>query len=265
MWLAAIASLAAAGAADCPQTTSLAQLRTAISSAETAYAAVDLRAFEAAVESARAALPCIAEVVPPSTAASLHRAEGLSAFVASDSERARTAFGAARRIEPAFAFPEELVPEDNPVLALYAGFDLSKATALDIPAPPEGSLRVDGRPTRIRVPEVPQVVQWVDPAGAPRLTSYLWPGDPLPRWPVPGAAPVSHRRRTFAIGSAIGVGVAGGLYGAAAAVHATWQDPATDVSRVDGLRTATNGLVLGSATALAAALGLGAASLAASP
>jgi hypothetical protein len=255
--------LVAASEAACPEPSTVQALQSRLAEAEAAYARVDLPGFEAAVEQSRAAVACLGEVAPPSTAAALHRLEGLSAFVASDAPRAEAAFGAARRIDPSYRFPPELVPEGNPALASYSAFDTAKITFQPIPSSGAGTLRVDGRPTRDRPVEVPALVQWVEPAGAVGTSAYLWPGDPLPAGTV--ATTKSGRRKTLAIVAASSLLATGALYGANVAVHEKYLNPATPVERTDGLRSLNNGLVVASSVGLAVTVGAGVGAVVASP
>src|SRR5688572_19356675 len=103
-------------AADCPAPVTIEVLQADLQAAEAAYVQLDLPGFEVAVERTRTALPCLGAVIPPSTAAWLHRTEGLAAFAASDPIRAEQAFGAGRRVQPAYTFPADVAPEGNPVL-----------------------------------------------------------------------------------------------------------------------------------------------------
>lgn len=260
---ALIVGVSAAWGVECAERSTVASLQAAIQQAEGAYAQLDLPGFEGAVEGARAAVPCLEEVVPPSTVAALHRAEGLSAFVASDLDRSRRAFGAARRVQPSYRFPREMVPEDNPVLDAYAAFDVNTATTVTVASPASGTLRIDGQPTRERQADVPVLLQWLEVDGAVGLSAYLWPGDPLPAYPLPitqvedDAPSTPKLRQRLLIGAGAGVLATGGLYAANVAVHQAYVDPQTPTPRLDGLRRTNNALVVASGVSLGLTLGAG--------
>jgi len=168
------ASLARAA---CPSTS--ADLGASLEVAEAAYADMDTAGFLAATNRVTAEANCLAESVPRSTIARLHRVEGLRAFVDKDAERAAEAFASARAIEPGYTFPEAIVPAGHPVRASYASQDPASGTSSALAAPAVGYLSVDGRNASQRPDGRPVLAQLVGADGGVVQSRYLWPGDPL--------------------------------------------------------------------------------------
>jgi hypothetical protein len=264
---------ALAAAAPCAEPWTTADLSVALHEAEHAFQVVDLPGFEAAIERARAAVPCLSGVVTPSLAARLHRTEGLSAFVTAQTERAEAAFASGRRIEPTYRFPKSLVPEGNPVLEHYDAAEPSTEVSSQ-PPPAEGSLRFDGSPSRDRPEGQPTMFQWVDGGGAPAASQYLWPEDPIPSYtlrtaapPVAAAKPVTAGRgwppaKTGLLATSGGTALlSAGLYLGAALVHARYESSDTQESELNGLRSSNNALVGASGASLGVSLGTGVAGL----
>lgn len=169
-------------AADCAAPTTNEDLVVALGDAVRAYGELDRTGFEASLRAAKEAVDCLGEVIEPSHAAELHRATGLSAFLARDEDLAKTRFAAARRIEPAYTFPDTLVPEGNPVRELYQGLDPAQSPVDELPPPAAGSLRLDGRSSRERRTLLPTVFQRLDGQGAVLESSLLNPGVPAPAY-----------------------------------------------------------------------------------
>jgi hypothetical protein len=256
MWWTTL-SLQAAMAGDCTTPANTSTLAGALDDAEAAYSALDLEAFDAAMGRLREQLLCTEDVVSSALAASVHRMEGLDAFVSSAPSRATSAFAAARSIEPDYRFPPSMVPEGNPVLVDYKALDPAAGGLLEIAEPRGGSLRLDGRNTLERRKVLPVVFQRLDKGGAVADTAYLWPEDPLPSYDV--ASQGISGRQAARIGlfagagaAAIGSGVMYALAGKSAGAFET-----APYAELDGLRSQTNGRVLASGGLAALALGAG--------
>ena len=175
-------ALHAALAADCTETPTNEDLATTLGEAMRAYGELDRAGFEASLRRAKEVVDCLGEVVDPATAAELHRATGLSAFLARDEDLAKTRFAAARAIEPAYTFPDTLVPEGNPARELYTALDPEQSPVETLASPTAGSLRLDGRTSRARRTLLPTVFQRLDGSGAVVDSALLNPGVPAPAY-----------------------------------------------------------------------------------
>lgn len=168
-------------AAACPAHS--ADIDAALDDAEASYTAMDLDGFGAAVTTATAEAACLSDRPPRSTIAHLHRVEGLHAYFAEkDPDSAAQAFAAARAIEPAYVFPESLVPHGHPVAETYGLLDSKAVKSEPIAEPAHGRLEVDGRASATRPSNRPALVQVVDEDGSVAASAYVWPGDALPRY-----------------------------------------------------------------------------------
>lgn len=180
MLILALSHLATAA---CPAKS--ADIDAALDDAEASYTAMDLDRFGAAVTTATADAACLAERPPRATIAHLHRVEGLHAYFAGkDPDRAAKAFAAARSIEPAYAFPETLVPAGHPVAQTYGSLDPAGVKSEAIAAPAHGRVEVDGRASATRPSDRPALVQVIGEEGAVSGSAYVWPGDALPDYAV---------------------------------------------------------------------------------
>jgi len=257
VWLLGVAI-----AQDCaPQP--VAALDQALASAEAAFASADLPSFREAQAEAERVASCLGAPATVALSARMHRMEGLAAFFAEDATRSAQAFGSARRLEPEFRFDSALVPPGNPLLEVYFLQDPHGVPAEPLPAPADGELLLDGRVGEARPKAGPTLFQ--HQAGDQiAVSSYLWPIDPVPAYPLPAAPVVAPRRPArvpLAIAAAASAVLGAGLYGVNRSVHARY-DSATSTSDLDRLRGLNNGLVVGSGVALASGLGLGVAAVA---
>ena len=255
----------------CPATSS--DVLDAVDSAESAYENADLDAFLAAMLSLDESLPCANHAVARSTAASVHRVQGLRALVERKSQRLSAAFGAARGLEPEYQFPNTLIPTGNPILNTYHESPLPLTE--DQPAPAQGSLRFDGRSSLARPINVASIYQQMGKAGAVLNTAYLWPEDPVPPYllaqpdpvevvipvlpPVVGGSkikplPLWITSAVFAVSSL-------SLLAAAISYRVTFDNPDTPYQQIEGLGEKINILVIASGVSgvMAGGFGIGAA------
>ncbi len=248
----------AAGAA-CPVQRTNAELRDALDEVERPWG-VDPAAFEAAIVTERAMIPCMGRVVDAALAARVHRAEGLAAFLARDLDGARRAFAAARAAAPEIALPPEMAPEGGPLREAWAALPVAEYDQV-LPLVDQGwsvwvdgVARVDGPTGRPRVPaERPFIIQQNAAAEVVEWTLYARsPAD------VPGQAPpASERQAGWAWWVSGGTALAGGaLLGAAFAADANYRQ-STEVPVADARREVVNGLAGASAGLGALALGFG--------
>lgn len=246
-----------AAGATCDRGVPVSEVLDALDAAETALLALDVEGFRAGLARAEAILPCVRDRLEPSVIAEVHRLWGLRAFGDRD-PLAPAAFAAARRLEPAWRFPEALIPTGSPVLEAYTALDPSDRATLPLDPPAHGELLVDGRAQLERPQDWPVLVQHLTPEGV-GFTAYLRPGAPLPAYEV--ARPLAATRRNrLAVGAGSALLLGGALYGLALHGHARYLDvedrPVPDY-RLPGLRTRTNALVVASAVTTLAAAGTG--------
>lgn len=251
-----------AGAAECPERHSSADLMAALDSAESAYTKLEVDQFKAGTDRARTLLPCISEPLIKPHIARLHRFEGLRGFVDRDPALSVSAFAAARSIEPGYTFPEALVPLGNPIREEYTAADLSTGTFDTVPQPAEGALRINGDITTERPTGWPAVVQLIDASGAVTETAYVRPDDPLPRYkpgelPKPKGSgpnvPLLGGAGAAAIGAVVFAALGAGARGR---YNDAFDDPSATIDDVDGLRSSANTM-----TTVGLAFGVGAAGL----
>ncbi|MFZ5477531.1 MAG: hypothetical protein ACOZNI_12215 [Myxococcota bacterium] len=236
--------IAPALAAECEAGVSVGQLESQLLAAEVAYARLDLPAFRDAVATAGDGLKCLAEPVMPTTAARYHRVKGLAAFVARDHGEASRAFAAARMLEPAYRFPDTMVPPNNPLWEHYGLIAIDGGRFTKVPAPGTGRVTFDGLPTRMRSEDWPTIFQLQDGSGAVTDTRWLQPGQPIPRYPVGAEPPAEERpsrgasgntRARLLVGAGAGAAMSGALFGMSALSRAEfdgggserWRDQAS--------------------------------------
>ncbi|MDP2307765.1 MAG: hypothetical protein Q8P18_17200 [Pseudomonadota bacterium] len=256
--------------AECPGRTTTADLSSAVTAAETAYLAMNLDAFQAARTQADDAIPCLAEFVSPPDAAAYHRLIALDAYVAQDNPRTLGSFMSALAIQPGYVLPSTIAPQGNPLDAIYQMARIQPPGRTAALVAPAGAVTlVDGARSANRPTERPTILQLGAGTGEVLWSGYLPADAPNPDWSAYSPAPASalpqeapkHARRSPAVPFAIGAGggaLAGGaLYALALAGRAEFDDPATPLEELDGIRARTNGEVYAAAGLGVLALGLG--------
>lgn len=253
------ALISAVASAACPAPVGLQDVQASLDRAEIAFGNFDIDAFDAATDEAVTSVPCIGEPMSRQLAASLHRFIGLRKFVARDLDNARRSFAAARSIEPNYAFPSTFVPEGNPVLVEYAAIDPTTGVAVAVPTPKGGYLLFDGSIGTERPTTFPTVVQVMNGDGTVATTDYLEPGEAMPAYEegvadLPGS---DHPLRApFAVGAGGLAVLSGACYALSWQAHGNWREADT-IDDLEKFQGQTNGLLLGSMGAGAAAIGLG--------
>lgn len=177
-----LAGLPAARAATCPDRATLSELNRSMERAETAYGGLDLDGFMSASEALRSDLPCLGEPMTKVVAARLHRIEGLRGYVDNDRRAASQSFAAARQIDPAYSFPDTLVPEGYPEFELYNAIDLSLGASQKVDPMIDGYVLFDGVVGNARPTDWATIVQVIDEEGDINVTTYLRPGMPMPSY-----------------------------------------------------------------------------------
>ncbi|MEQ1568964.1 MAG: hypothetical protein ABMA64_25220 [Myxococcota bacterium] len=214
---------------------------------EASWAALDDLEFVRGVDELHLLLPCVTEVVPPGTAARIHRAYALESWVRGATADGVVALAAARQIEPGWPEPPGWFPE-----ALAAAAAESPGASRAVP-PRDGGLVFDGTPDARR-PERPSFVQWVGGDGDVRASWYVRPDEPLPDYD-----PAYKSRRNLVSLGVAGVVAGGAAYGAAFAVGAGLERT-RDLDEARAVQARANTLTVGSAALLGvgcAGLGLG--------
>jgi hypothetical protein len=243
----------------CPAPATIADLIIEVRAAEAAFREMDDAAFAAATERIDAALPCVNEPISTSTAATMHRMMGLRAFLDADAPRAGRAFGAARTVDPQYAFPPDLLPAGNPIQIAYLSIPVDSRETVQVAQPVEGNFTFDGRRATERPLRWPTVVQRFDKDGNVEQTAYLWPDAPMfPYLEVPAPpAPVDrHLGRTVVLGGAIGSGLAAGAFYGVAAKSARQFDEAVGEEEGDRFARRANAFVAASGVAGTFSVGL---------
>lgn len=180
MWMLATGMAQAAG---CPEQVSIEKLNILLGDAESAYGRMD-DAYPQVSQKVVDALPCLSDMVPRETVARLHRELGLAELFAGHQAKAEQAFAAARLMESYYTFPEDLVPTGHPARAAYDALSTENAQFVSLPAPKDGTLRIDGDILLERPTGWPSFFQQIDPTGHITQSAYLWPEDPAPSYPV---------------------------------------------------------------------------------
>ncbi len=253
-----------AHAAPCPQPSEVADFEVAARNGERAFAAMDLPGLTRARADALRILPCLSERVEASVAADFHRMMALAAFTQGDEAQVRAEFHAARRLDPTYAIPEQVVPPGHPLSVLY---DRALEEPLDdrglepVIPPLGGYVVVDGATDGLRVRGLSALVQvWADDQTLLE-TVLVMANEPTPVFgPLPIDA-VARKRRRITLGTSAGVAglAAAGLYAGALQAQAEFQDlqhPAPD-DELRAIKVRNNALVASSAAAGLLALGLG--------
>jgi hypothetical protein len=186
--LALLGSVAAA----C-QALTAASLEDRVEAAEEAILLLDIPAFVGVSDELRGNVACVEDPLPADLVARLHRIEGFRRWGDRDPDAAR-AFAAARAADPDWVVPVELAPEGSPLRRDIFAIE-PDSRGRRVPAPAEGVLWVDGRPSRERPQDRPAVVQLVDGSFA-RWTVYREPDEPLPTYEL---APRGGLRRQRAL------------------------------------------------------------------
>jgi hypothetical protein len=240
-----------------------------------AFAELDEDVFTERVDEAKGALPCLLDVLPAATAADLHRAVGVRAFLDGDEQGAGRAFQAALSLQPAVALPPSIAPVGGPLAAAFAAAAEGEPPTTQAVTPAAGeTLYFDGTATNTRPRSLPTVLQVRGADETVRFGSYLPAFASLPtaattapkqkgekRAAAPSddlddEAPLARAGNPWK-GAAIGSAVAtAALYGAAAAFRTAYDERPTE-----GRYRGTNLSYFGALGAGGLTVGFGAAAL----
>jgi len=255
----------ASAAAPCDAPVSARAFHQQVAAGDSAYADMDLEAFQAARVAARAMVPCLAEPVTPAQAAGYHRLEALGEFLSRDHAGAVASLRSLVAAAPGYQLSSSIAPDGHP-LRLY--FEIAENTAAvpGVPLPESrlGEVKIDGTTAGSWPLDRPYLFQVVEKDGAVQQSSLQNIGVAPPGM-APGTAsgPSSRNPNAKVLGivSASTAVVAGGLYLGARSASAKFWDPSTSTSELDGLRSRTNTLGWASAGLGVVAVGTGGAAL----
>lgn len=233
----------------------------ALDAASDRFAEADAEGFQAETRAALEQVACVRDPLEPRLVAALHRATGLLAFVARDTDRATTAFAAARSVEPGYTFPTSVLPEGHPIRDQYGAVDPDKGQTRAVGEPKSGRVSFDARATLQRPVDRPTVFQRFESGGVVD-TAYLWPGDELPTYDA--KRPPSPLVTPLWISTGAAAVLSGALLGGTAASRASFDKlpVGTPDSQARGAQARTNGLLLSSAGMAAVGVGTGVGALA---
>ncbi|OGL93367.1 hypothetical protein A3H12_04035 [Candidatus Uhrbacteria bacterium RIFCSPLOWO2_12_FULL_47_9] len=136
-----------------------------------------------AIRAREQVLPCLQDKITPRDASAFHRLMALSAFTQKDLSRVSAEFHAARKFEPGYEFPIDVVPEGHRLRKLYDQAAALEDGKLEPVFPPDGGyVTVGGVRGAARPEKTPVIIQVFDPFNKILETRYLQPGEKLPVW-----------------------------------------------------------------------------------
>ncbi len=253
LWSVVLVTVARGG---CLAASDVATLSARLEAAERAYVDLDSAGFDTAMDDAALLLPCLAELAPTPVAARYHRMEALRLYGAGEPVDAEASLRAARALEPAYVFSDELLPKDHELRRRYESLDGAPGDERRPAQPREGALAFDGLITPRHPLDRATIVQLVGQDGI-EGTKVLRPGDPLPPF---DARPRTRTRLVAASGALLAASAA--FYGLAWTTHPEFWDPSLDVDRADLARYQSTSRTF--AALSGASLGLGGIGLVAS-
>lgn len=261
--------------AECPQPTTSEDLMRSLNGAETSFAAMNEREFEAAVSLAQAQLRCLGESLSTADAAQFHRVDAYAAFLAGQEDRVRLSFAASFGREPSYQLPRSLAPDGHPLrVAFEEARSMPPAQKAPLAAPADGSILVDGARSADYPLDRPFIVQLQRGDGSIAWTEHLQAGQALPEYergrrgvldfPNNDTPKAQTHPWAFVGGAALSAVSAGLLYKAAAGAEDRFMDPGPCTSEPEpcyledqrALRV-NHGLVIGSTALGVTAVGLG--------
>jgi len=154
--------------AECAEATDASDLLAATEAVEEAWRSMDSERVEAAAAEANRAVACVGAPLAGEDVASYFRVRGYAEFLAGDVPASELSLLAARRIQPRYVIPDDLVVESHPLRKMFdtlAYRTIEEPTSLERPA--EGELIVDGIREASEAPsDRPFVFQRLDREGA---------------------------------------------------------------------------------------------------
>ncbi|GEM_PF-2141082 len=176
-----LALVTPAALADCEERSDLMQISEAVAAAEAAYGQMNADRFRAQHQLADARALCLFTALSTEVAASLHRLDGLQAFLDKDMVGPVQSFGAARRVHGSYGFPESVVPPNNRVWEDYIAFDLSRLETQELATQHHGGwMVIDGRRDTLRPTNLPCWIQVFAGSGTMVWSGFVGVGQPMP-------------------------------------------------------------------------------------
>lgn len=243
--------------AACDVVATPADLAREVISAERAYEGGELDTFAKAITAANAVVPCLDGPLSPAIAAGFHRVAAFSAITRDDAPAAVAELRAVLAVEPQWQISEAIAPPGNPNREAFDAAKIAGLGGSSLAHPPGGVvLYVDGSPVGTLPTERPYLLQAIRSDGRVVGNQAMQVHQTVPTWAV---APRSRPVLAIAAGG-FGLGAIG-LYGAALAMRAQFDDPTTPFSELDSLESGTNAAVFTSVGLGAVAVGLGTAAV----
>ena len=174
------------GAESCDTMYSLGKLTGALDGAEEAFAALDVTGFSNAMEETLLfLLPCLEEPVNEPASAQLHRMLALRAYSDRRDDLINPSLAASRRIDSAFRWPVELLPEGHEFRERYDQLPADNGSDSKPVRPPKsGELWVDGAVGTALPQASASVIQYATEEGQIAWTQYRMPGEPVRSYPI---------------------------------------------------------------------------------
>lgn len=275
-----------ASAQDCAEAVSVESLSAKIDEAMLAFASMDEDGFLSNAAQVRGDVSCLKVVIPTAKAASLHRMNGLEAFVKGDTQAAEDAFAAALALEPEYALSAKLAPKGGKLDLLYQAAKVRARQPKLFSLPSGYTAWVDGIAAPARDDAFPVVLQvgksptnlvysaWLashepfmpDEVGLggsggefgggegdykPAAVAKPTPAKPAPKPKPAGGGGGGGETSPLLIAGGATVGVAAGLYGTSMALRSSF-----DKAPTEGKFNATNGTFFGAIGAAVVGVGL---------
>ncbi len=228
--------------ADCPSDTFAEALHQA-GAVELAFANLDDAGFDSAAGAMSDSLPCVRTQLAPGDAAQLHRAMGLTAFVAGNPSNSRKSWAALRSLQPGWKPPASLMPDGHPIRDIWDAAEPTDAAG-ELGGAPEGGWVIDGARSTVAPQGRAFVVQGFDAQGGVAYTGYhrtiasvpdLAP-PPLPVEP-PGFPTVPVLMTAAGVGLAVGGGL---MFASASADRRLARQPDTNYDQISELAKSAN-------------------------
>ena len=262
-----LAAAPASAGPPCAESVSARAFHQQVAAGDTAYADMDIEAFQQARVQARQMIPCLSEVLTPAQAAGYHRLEAFGSFLGRDHAGAVASLRAVLAAAPGYQLSADVAPEGHP-LRMY--FEIAEG-AQPVPGAAiapigDGWLTVDGATSTEWPIDRPYLTQQFDGGGKASFSASRMAGQPPSKELVASdtsrrVGPKIRTARTLSLVSGGAALVAGGLYlGARSSSNQFW-DPSTPTTELDALRQRTNTLGWASAGVGFVAVGTGGAAL----